>query len=155
MRVNYPRSQLKLCASLRKKQTELMKVLDTNFLIDFNGGTIKSKVKMASIQDQPLLVSQVTVIELLAGAYNSKFVRGELNVVTGTLDRLNIIPIDDSITTWAAKIYAYLHKISKMINHFDIVIAGTALAFYAPLVTRDRHFERLTNRFDLKLENWL
>lgn len=136
-----------------------MKVLDTNFLIDFSGGTRKSKVKMESIQNEPLIASQVTVIELLAGVllagvYNSKFVASEINIITETLDLLNIAPIDDSITRWAALVYAYLHATHKMINHFDIIIAGTALAFNVPLITRDRDFERLVDRFGLQLESW-
>jgi predicted nucleic acid-binding protein len=156
MLVHYHKSQLKLCVSSRKKQTELMKVLDTNFLIDFNGGTRKSKVKMESIQNEPLIASQVTVIELLAGTLLAgEFVAREINIITKTLDLLNIAPIDDSITRWAALVYAYLHATHKMINHFDIIIAGTALAFNVPLITRDRDFERLVDRFGLQLESWL
>jgi predicted nucleic acid-binding protein len=44
-----------------------MKVLDTNFLIDFMDNTKKSKSKMQSILNEPLIISEVTVIELSGG----------------------------------------------------------------------------------------
>jgi predicted nucleic acid-binding protein len=54
-----------------------------------------------------------------------------------------------------AIIYARLKSVNQMIPHFDIVVAGTALALGAALITNDRHFERLVSYFPLKLESWL
>jgi predicted nucleic acid-binding protein len=72
-----------------------MKVLDTTFLIDFIAGTKKSKSKMESIMHEPVIVSEVSAIELLAGAYNSKFRDEQIKTITNTLDQLNIVAISE------------------------------------------------------------
>jgi hypothetical protein len=51
-------------------------------------------------------------------------------------------------------IYAYLKKISEMIPHFDITMAGTALTFDSPLVTKVKHFTMLCRHFGLKPGSW-
>jgi predicted nucleic acid-binding protein len=132
-----------------------MKVLDTSFLIDFMAGTSKSKSKMQSILHEPLIVSEVTVIELLARAHNSRLPDQEVRLIRNTVDQLNIVPVNEYYRMNIVLMYARLQLVHQMISHFDIVIAGTALALGATLITNDKHFERLQSYFPLKLESWL
>lgn len=110
---------------------------------------------MQSILHEHLIVSEVTVIELLAGAHSSKLPEQEVRLIRSTVDQLNIVPINEYYRMHIAIIYASLKSVNQMIPHFDIVIAGTALALEAALITNDRHFERVANYYPLKLESWL
>jgi tRNA(fMet)-specific endonuclease VapC len=132
-----------------------MKILDTDFLIDFTAGTRKAVSKMRSIQNEPLIISEVTAIELYAGAVNSKFLTEEMQTIDYTLDLLNIIAVDESVRKNITLIYAFLQSNHQMIPHFDIVIAGTALTFDSPLITRDKHFTTVSKHFGLKPESWI
>jgi tRNA(fMet)-specific endonuclease VapC len=131
-----------------------MRILDTEFLIDYMAGTKKAVSKMQSIQDEPLFISEVTAIELYAGAVNSSFPFEEVENINNTLDQLNIIPVDIYVREKITLICAYLKKIRKMINHFDIVIAGTALTLDSPLITRDKHFTMVSKHFGLVPESF-
>ena len=48
---------------------------------------------MQSILHEPLIVPEVTVIKLLAGAHNSRLPDQEVRLIRSTVNQLNIVPI--------------------------------------------------------------
>ncbi len=64
----------------------------------------------------------------------------------------SIIPFSEKEAQWAARIRADLEKRGVPIGPFDIMIAGTAMAHQAILVTHNlREFSRIEG---LVLEDW-
>ena len=65
------------------------------------------------------------------------------------LDELTVLAFDEEVVAQAAMIYRTLKKQNKIIDHFDILIAATAIVNDLPLATLNRHhFERIQ---DLRL----
>jgi len=65
------------------------------------------------------------------------------------LDELTVLSFDENVVAEAAAIYRALKKSNKIIDHFDILIAATAIVNDLPLATFNRsHFERIQ---DLKV----
>lgn len=131
-----------------------MKVLDTNFLIEFMANKRKAVEKMQSIKNDILLVSESSVIELYAGAKNARAPAQEVSKIQEVLSRLNVIEVNAEVRERIADVYAYLSKSRKMIDKYDITIAGTALTMNSTLVTEDGHFDRIEECLGLKVEGW-
>lgn len=68
------------------------------------------------------------------------------------LDRLQVIPMDQSSSKKAAEISAKLGAIGEPIDYRDAMIAAIVLENDLTLLTRNKaHFSRIKN---LKLESW-
>ena len=104
-------------------------------------------------------ISQVTVGELLAFAYENKWGSNRRKKLKETIGLFERLAIDDNKTLKAyARISAYSrnrHKSLKLPKHFpakdmgknDIWIAATAVAIEAPLISTDKDFEHLDGVF--------
>ena len=65
------------------------------------------------------------------------------------LDELTVLSFGEEVVAEAVAIYRALKKENKIIDHFDILIAATAIIHDLPLATLNRnHFERIR---DLKM----
>ena len=68
------------------------------------------------------------------------------------LDSITVLPLDARSAAAAAQARIELDRLGQQIGPFDILIAGTALAHGAVLVTHNvREFSRVPN---LRLEDW-
>ncbi len=63
-----------------------------------------------------------------------------------------VIPLNQEIAKYSAKIYSELRSKGKTIGHNDILIAGTAISLKMVLVTNNtRHFGLIE---ELEMDNW-
>ena len=63
---------------------------------------------------------------------------------TAVLEELTILSCNAEIVAKAAEIHLALKKKNKLIDHFDMLIAATAVVHDVPLATLNRkHFERI------------
>ena len=86
-----------------------------------------------------LCVSPLVLYEVLIGQTESRAV--DSNVI---FENLTFLPMGENVITKAATIYQTLRKENKVIDHFDILIAASAIVYNVPLATLNRkHFERV------------
>ena len=116
-------------------------VIDTCIFIDFLRKKDKTSSILYSISDvEPLVISSVTLYELLMGATDENKLR-DIKILTGDLMVLNF---DEQVAKKSAEIYHLLKKENKMIEFRDIFIAATCIIYEMPLKTLNyKHFERI------------
>ena len=115
--------------------------LDTSFVIDYWNGESHA-ARFLETADDDFAIPAVAKFELYAGVLLSD-APGTVASVAGDLDWTDTLPFTDDAASRAAAIDARLVEAGEPINAMDVLIAGTALAAGAPLVTTDGHFERV------------
>jgi tRNA(fMet)-specific endonuclease VapC len=96
--------------------------------------------------------TSINAFEIYFGAYKSKMQSENLKETERLLDRLQVIPMDQSSSKKAAEISAKLNAIGEPIDYRDAMIAAIALQNDLTLLTRDKaHFSRIKG---LTLETW-
>ncbi|MCH5240611.1 MAG: PIN domain-containing protein [Muribaculaceae bacterium] len=126
-------------------------LLDTNICIFLlrNKFAIDKHIEEAGIKN--CFLSEITIAELAYGAYCSSNPREKMSQLRNLLKLFNIIPIFDTIETYA-NFKAELRKKGLPIDDFDLLIGAAAAANKLILITDNiKHFERL----DIKVENWV
>ena len=128
--------------------------LDTNICIYFLVGKYpKLLTKMMSFSPNDIKIPAIVKAELLHGAEKSLKRDENLIKISSFLIPFEIIPFDDASASHYAKIKASLEKTGKLIGPNDLIIASTALAQKAVLVTNNTdEFSRVEG---LQLENWI
>ncbi len=97
-------------------------------------------------------MSEITVYELLFGAYNSGRKSSEIQKAKHFVKHFPIIPLLDSADEYASLKVA-LRSQGTMIDEFDLIIASAALSHKYTLVTDNlKLFQRIDK---LKVENWI
>lgn len=97
-------------------------------------------------------ISEITLAELMYGAYKSARPEHHMEMVRDFRSAINVLPISTALDLFVQE-KVRLEKIGLPIDNFDLLIGATALAHNMTLVTNNtRHFERLSG---IKLENWL
>ena len=87
---------------------------------------------------EELCISPIVLYEILIGQRES---HADLTTI---LEELTVLTFDKRNVVKAATIHQALKKKNKIIDHFDILIAATAIAHDLPLATLNRkHFERI------------
>jgi tRNA(fMet)-specific endonuclease VapC len=138
-----------------------MHILDTDTLTHLHAGHPRVIQRLRALDDPEVAITIVTKIEMLRGRYDfllkaadsAELLRAQ-DLLTRTEDLLAqifIIPISES----AAVQFERLQKagLFRKIGRADLLIASTALAHRAILVTRNtRHFEQVPN---LRVVNWV
>lgn len=130
-----------------------MYLLDSNILIDISRGELKSGYDLMRASDASLFkVPAVVKAELLLGAAKSTR-PGEMRFrVESLLLPFEIVPFDDRCASHYANIRATLEKKGMTIGANDYLIAATALAHSAVLVTNNvAEFKRVPG---LSIESW-
>ncbi len=130
-----------------------MYFLDSNILIGFLRGNLRSTYDILRKSDARLFkIPSVVKAELLVGAEKCDRPDEERLRVESLLLPYDIVPFDDSCTAHYANIRSQLEKAGKTISSNDYLIAATALAHSAVLVTNNvDEFKRVPG---LSIECW-
>jgi len=126
--------------------------LDTSTLVDYLRGRGRTTERMLATPVGQILLPTVVLYELEVGAAKSADAerrRGELAELAGAL---RLAPFGAEEARTAARIRATLEARGESIGPHDVLIAATALAQRAILVTHNtREFRRIQG---LQVEDW-
>lgn len=129
-----------------------MYVLDTNTLSYFFRGEGRVAERLTTVSPSEVGIPTIVLFEIEAGIARSEDAarrRGQLDQALATIPTL---PFGREEARAAARIRAELEATGKPIGPYDVLIAGTALANGATLVTRnEREFRHIRG---LVVENW-
>jgi tRNA(fMet)-specific endonuclease VapC len=129
-----------------------MYALDTNTLIYFFKGLGQVAARLLAIPPSEIAIPSIVVFELEVGiqkSTSSATRRRQLDEFTSVVA---IVPFDEAAARAAARVRAGLEKMGTPIGSFDTLIAGTALAHRATLVTHNvGEFRRVEG---LRVEDW-
>ena len=117
------------------------KVLDANVVIDLfreDEATI-SKIEAISTVYLPVIV----LGELLYGAKISDRVQYQTAKVNALAKKVELLDCDEATASFYSSIKAQLKKTGTPIPENDIWIAALALQHELPLITNDRHFNKI------------
>ncbi len=129
-----------------------MYVLDTNTLIYFFKG--KGRVAERLLNEAPadIAIPAVVVFELQTGIAKSNSPRKRTQQLKSLLEAVKVLPFSTAEADASAVIRAQLEKKGTPIGPYDVLIAGTALAQQATLVSHNLvEFKRVKN---LKTVDW-
>lgn len=126
-------------------------LLDTNICIFFLQGKFGLRDKIKSVGLANICISEITVAELLYGAYNSANFAKHIAEVNDIVSIFTVIPIFSSLEMYARQ-KAMLKRAGLIIDDFDILIGSTAVTNDMVLVSDNvRHLSRLEG---VDIENW-
>lgn len=98
-------------------------------------------------------IPAIVYYELRYGAEKSRNRKQTMNKLSRFVSEIEIIPFGEEAAELAGKIRADLEQAGQVIGGNDIIIAATAIANGATLVTNNlREFERIDK---LSIENWV
>ncbi len=115
-----------------------MKLLDTSVAVDHlrNYGPATALLESLVRSDEPVAASELTRFELLAGAQP-----GELDQLESLFSALDWIPVTEQVARRAGEYVRSYRRSHSGIGVVDYLLAGTAAAVRADLVTTNvRHF---------------
>lgn len=121
-------------------------VVDTSIIIEHLRKRDKSATLLFRfISDFNLYTPAIVEFELLVGANNLQKQQDVHNI----LDICTSLPFTSDAAAKAASTFRFLRQANQIVEVRDILIAGTALAYDLPLITRNqKHFSRIP---DLKI----
>ena len=130
-----------------------MYLLDTNACIRILNGTSPSLAeRLRFIPRSQLRLSSVVKAELLYGARKSSRVAENLRLLERFFNTIASLPFDDGCAEEYGLLREELDRAGTPIGANDLLIAATARAHHAVLVTHNvREFSRVA---DLRLEDW-
>jgi tRNA(fMet)-specific endonuclease VapC len=129
-----------------------MYVLDTNTLIYYFKGQGQIAKNLANVSPQEIGISTIVLFELQVGIAKSTSPAKRTQQLQQLLSRVNLVPFDRDSAVAAATIRAQLEQQGTPIGPLDVLIAGTALAFQATLVTHNvKEFSRVSG---LAIADW-
>ena len=128
--------------------------LDTNICIYFLMGKYPNLLaKIMSYSPNDIKIPAIVKAELFHGAEKSIQRDDNINKISAFLLPFEIVPFDEASAEYYGKIKAALEINGKLIGPNDLLIAATALAKDAILVTNNMsEFSRIDG---LRLENWI
>jgi len=126
--------------------------LDTNTLIYFFKGHGTVAQRLLAQPPARIAVPTVILYEVETGIAKSNSPARRSAQLAELLEVVQILPFDTAAARAAATIRARLESSGQPIGPVDTLIAATAVAHHATLVTRNaREFQRVQS---LTLENW-
>lgn len=129
-----------------------MYLLDTNTVIYFFKGEGGVAERLLATAPSQVAMSTVTVFELLVGVAKSSASLRRRKQVETLVSSVRILPFSDAESRAAAVVRAELERAGTPIGPLDNLIAGTARAHAATLVTRNvNEFRRVS---ELRVESW-
>jgi len=129
-----------------------MYVLDTNTLIYFFKGIGNVPAKLLATPPKEIGIPSIVVYELEVGIAKSTSPEKRTEQLASLLSLVNVLPFGLSAAKSASQIRVALEKQGQPIGPYDILIAATALANNAILVTRNtKEFEKIAQ---LRTVDW-
>jgi tRNA(fMet)-specific endonuclease VapC len=129
-----------------------MWVLDTNTLIYFFKGMGRVSETLLSHSPDSIAIPAIVLYELEVGIAKSTAPRKRRQQLKALTDATLLLPFGAAEAEAAARIRVDLEKYGQPIGHYDVLIAATALAQKATLVTHNtREFGRIKQ---LNVEDW-
>lgn len=128
-----------------------MILLDTNVVIAFFNGN-KAVLQRIYADVDRIALSSLVVAELDYGAKASQKAKENLEKLHRFVDIVQVVPFDIECAKIFGTIKSKLRKLGKPTGEMDALIAATAMAHKAVLVTGNRkHFKNIEG---LKVEIW-
>lgn len=128
-----------------------MILLDTNVVVAFLNGD-KSVLKRMRVEIDKIALSTLVVAELDYGAKVSQKSEENLEKLYRLLDIVQVVPFDIECAKISGTIKSRLRSLGKPTGEVDALIAATAMAHEAILVTANKkHFENIEG---LKVDIW-
>ena len=129
-----------------------MFALDSNTLIYALKGMGRVRDQIERLDPGDLAVPAVVAYEIEFGTLNSRKPEARRRDLQKLLRTLKVLPFDSRAGEMAARLRYQLERAGEKIGPLDTLIAGTALAHGATLVTRNvREFSRVQG---LRIEDW-
>lgn len=129
-----------------------MYLLDTDTCIAFLKGKFNMLEQVEKAGFSNCFISEITVAELIYGAYYSSQVEKHKNEVVKIRQLFSVIPIEAALDFFG-KEKARLRKEGKLIHDFDLFIGSTAVVSDMIMVTGNvKHLQRISG---IRLENWM
>ena len=129
-----------------------MYALDTNTLIYFFEGEGRVATRLLGVAPSDVAVPAIVLYELHVGIAKSNSPERRRRQLQEMMDVVTTLAFDDSVAMEAAAIRASLEAAGNPIGPLDNLVAGTARANGAVLVTRNlQEFSRVDG---LRLEDW-
>jgi tRNA(fMet)-specific endonuclease VapC len=122
--------------------------LDSNVVIDIFAGNKLLAEKMTGIE---LYISSIVLGELYVGIFRVVSKDKHLNKLNSFLALCTIINIDQTTAQLFGEISADLYNKGKPIPTNDIWIAATVKQYQMKLISKDRHFQQVS---DILIESW-
>ncbi|WP_159474705.1 type II toxin-antitoxin system VapC family toxin [Dyadobacter sp. 3J3] len=116
-------------------------LVDTSILIDLFRKTDKSNSKLVALvrQGYSFQISAITEYEIFSGATSN-----QLDYWNNLLEKIQVLPFDQSAVKAAVEINQFLKLKRKQIDIADLFIAATAISNNLPFATLNKkHFERI------------
>ncbi len=127
-------------------------MLDTNICIYMMGSPRGPLAAHANEHTSELVVSSITVAELLFGAAKSSRQTANKLAVEDFLTPLQVVGFDTSAADHFGQIRAHLERAGTPCGPYDMLIGAHARSLELTLVTNNRReFDRMPG---LKVENW-
>jgi tRNA(fMet)-specific endonuclease VapC len=121
-----------------------MYVLDTNTLIHFFKGEGHAPERMLEVPPAEIGIPALVVYELEVGIARAPAGQKRRAQLASLLEQVRLMPFDHAQARAAADVRAQLERVGLQIGPLDTLIAGTALAARATLVTHNtREFGRV------------
>jgi tRNA(fMet)-specific endonuclease VapC len=128
-----------------------MILLDTNVVVAFLNGD-KSVLKRIRVEIDKIALSTLVVAELDYGAKVSQKSEENLEKLYRLVEIVQVVPFDIECARIFGTIKSRLRSLGKPTGEVDALIAATAMAHEAILVTTNKkHFENIEG---LKVEIW-
>jgi tRNA(fMet)-specific endonuclease VapC len=126
--------------------------LDTNTLIHLFKGMGRVSDRMVQVPPEQLGIPAVVVYELEVGLAKASAGQRRREQLAGLFEQVRVLPFGRPEARAAAELRTKLEQLGLSIGPLDTLIAGTALAASAALVTHNtREFGRVP---DLTVEDW-
>ena len=127
-------------------------LVDTNICIAWLKGDVAVQKAWLACDPDELMLSSVVRAELLFGARHSKHVSANLRRLEVLFGAIRSVPFDDAAAGHYGLVRAQLASQGRPIGPNDLMIAATALAHDATLVTRNEsEFARVVG---LRVVSW-
>ena len=127
-------------------------VLDTNTVIDYFKGRGKVAERLLAVAPREIGLPAIAAYEVWVGVLGSQHAKRRESQYEQFLAVIEVVPFDSATSRRAAELRLALERRGESIGPLDTLIAATALACGATLVTRNtKEFGRIAG---LKAANW-